>query len=318
MLFATSLILFLTSLAPLSGCSSSRGDLLEFNHDALTRQYYIHLPPSYNGTPLPLILNFHGGGGSAEGHRDMTKMDATADQEEFIVVYPRGIRTDLNERKKFQRFWNIGAGPAGEYNTDPVISNVDDVGFTNALLDDIESRFSVDTERVYATGLSNGGVLTHLLACELSNRITAIASISGPFWTFPEQCTPERAIPIIHFHGTADVCAPYAGGPSECESGIAGEGRVFVSASETVEVWREKNECPSTSEVTYQNGDVVCESWSSCKDESAVVFCTVEDGGHTWPGGRGYFLPGFEIGPVTKDISANDEMWKFFQRYTLE
>jgi polyhydroxybutyrate depolymerase len=317
MMCRISVFYFAGLIAFVSGCIPPDG-FFELSHDGLTRQYYVHVPSSDDGDPLPLVLNFHGGGGSAEGHRDMTGMNASADQEGYMVVYPRGMRVDGDTSQPFQRFWNIGDGPNGEFNSNPAISELDDVGFVDALLDDVNSRFSVDANRVYATGFSNGGVLDHLLACALSNRVAAIASISGPFWTDPEQCSPGRAVSVMHFHGTGDECAPYDGGPSGCESGIAGEGRVFVSAQESVDIWREKNNCPAAADVTYENGEVTCETWGPCDAESEVVLCTVAGGGHTWPGGRGYFIPGIEIGPVTKDISANDAMWDFFQKHPLE
>ena len=289
-----------------------------FEDQGVTRQYYVYMPFCYDGSqPVPLVLNFHGGGGSAEGHRDMTGMDTVAEKECFAVAYPRGLRTDADTKRKFKRFWNVPNGPAGVYNSDPLITRMDDAVFVNQMIDDITSKFRIDKNRIYATGLSNGGVLSHELACQLSEHIAAISSVSGPFWSYPQTCQPKRPVPFMYFHGTADVCAPYEGGPAGCEAKIAGSGRVFISAQETVDIWRGKNNCVDQSEITYQNGDVTCRTYSRCAEGSEVVFCSIDGGGHTWPGGKGYKIPGFDIGPVTKDINASDAMWEFFERHPM-
>ena len=289
--------------------------LLEYN--GLERKYLVHVPSSYNKeNPIPLVLSFHGGGGSPEGHRSMTEMDDSSDKNNFIVIYPRGMRPDKNNNKVFGRFWNVGIGPGGELTSG--IKDIDDVGFVNALLDDVESKFSIDTQKIYSTGFSNGGMLSHLLACKLSNRIAAIASVSGPFWTFPEQCEPNRAIPVIYFHGTADICAPYNGGPSNCELGIAGNKRIFISTEETIDIWKEKNDCLLNIETIYQKGEVICKSYNQCPRDAEVILCTIEDGGHTWPSGKPNNPLGFEIGKVTLDINANEAIWDFFEKHPMK
>jgi polyhydroxybutyrate depolymerase len=243
-------------------------------------------------------------------------MNEKADSADFIVVYPAGTRRDSNPDKPFKRFWNPGNGPRGPYyaSSDP-ISKIDDIGFVEKILDDLESKFNIDKKRIYATGLSNGGVLTHLLACKLSHRIAAIAAVAAPFWNFPEDCNPERPIPVILFHGTADVCAPYYGGISQASSNEAAIDRDFISAEETVYIWLKKNNCPKTPKITYKKGEVVCKTYGPGDDGVEVTLCTIEGGGHTWPGGRPYAIPGINIGKTTFDINANDAMWDFFEKH---
>jgi len=287
-------------------------------HGGLERQYYLHVPSSYKSTlPTALILNFHGGAGSPQWLRRITRMDNTADRRGFIVAYPRGTRPDADTRKRTQRFfWNVGKGPAGYFNAK--ISHIDDIGFVDKMLDDIESKFNIDKKRVYATGFSNGAGLTYALACSLSNRIAAIAPVGCPFWNFPESCNPQRPVSIIYFHGTSDKCAPYNGGPSECEAGIASSGRIFISAQDTINIWEEKNGCSGSQEITYQRGEVTCKTYTQCNQGTEITFCEIKNGGHTWPGGLPYKLPGSDVGKTTYDISADEAMWEFFKKHTLD
>ena len=286
-------------------------------HNGATRKYFVHVPSSYDASvQTPVLLNFHGGAGSAQGHATNTEMNAKSDEEGFIAVHPAGTRRDLDPNRQYQRFWNLGPGPDDPYYDpgDP-IGEVDDIGFVNKILDELESNFNVDEKRVYVTGLSNGGFLIHYLACELSDRIAAIAPIACVFFTIPADCNPSRAVSVIQFHGTDDRCVLYDGGPSEC--GQEKLDRVFISAAESIAIWAEKNNCSSTPIVTYQNGDVTCETYGNCDEGAEVVLCTIEGGGHTWPGGRPYTIPGLDIGPVTYDISANDAMWEFFESHPI-
>jgi polyhydroxybutyrate depolymerase len=285
-------------------------------HGLQTREYYVYVPPSYDEKkPTPVVLNFHGGGGSAEGHMRMTMMNEKSDSAGFIVVYPRG--TGKDSLAIFNRFWNFASGPNGLYHDDPFFAKVDDVGFVNLLLDDLEAKFNVEKKEVYATGFSNGGILCHFLACKLSVRIAAIAPVAGSFWMHPDSCNPTRPVPVLYFHGTGDVCAPYNGGLSACEAGISKTGRVFISVKDTVSIWIKKNQCPFEPEITYQQGEVVCKTYGSGSNNSEVTVCTIEDGGHTWPGGLPYRIPGFKVGKVTYDINANDAMWEFFKRHPM-
>jgi len=246
----------------------------------LNRSYLVHVPPSYQESKkMPLILNFHGGGGKAEGHRRITQMNHTADKHGFIVVYPRGTKAKGKFKRKLS-FWNVDPGPTGAFHEREELKNVNDVAFVNAMLNDLEGRFSIDKKKIYATGFSNGAILSHFLGCQLSERIAAIAPVSGPFWTEPVDCQLTRPIPVMSFHGDADTFAPFQGGQPSCEQGIQ-KPRNFPSVLSSVEIWREKNQCSKESRITYQNGDTTCITYDSCADDSEVTFCKIAGGGHT-------------------------------------
>lgn len=282
------------------------------------RKFYVHVPASYERSrPMPLVLNFHGGGASAEGHRTITKMDGASEKHGFIAVYPRGTRADGNEVKRYQRFWNVGEGPQGTFNSNPIISRSDDIGFVKKILDDVSDKFNIDDTRIYATGFSNGAIFSYYLACHVSDRIAAIAPVAAPFWNYPGDCQMKRAVSVMHFHGKDDKCAPYNGGPAGCEAGIANEGRIFPSVENSINVWREIDSCSQEPKGTYSNGDATCITYSPCAEGTEITLCTMEGAGHTWPGGKPYSIPGFEIGETSYDINANDAMWEFFQKHPL-
>jgi polyhydroxybutyrate depolymerase len=279
-------------------------------HQGVVRKYDVHVPASYRTFRLtPVVLNFHGGSGGAPQHRIMTQMDKTSDKGGFISVYPWGTGDDPNISNL--RFWN----PGFDYFTGtsrPHLNAVDDIGFVNLLLNDLISKFSVDQSRIYAAGLSNGGVFSQRLACDLGDRIAAVASVAGPFWPNDGTCSTSRSIPVLYFHGTLDEFAPYEGGFAICPFART---RFFLAAKETVLKWRLKDSCPSLPEIVYHKGNVTCESYSPCRKSAAVTFCTIDGGGHTWPGGGTYMFPGCDPGLVTQDISASDAIWDFFKNH---
>ena len=159
------------------------------NFGGLTRSYLVHVPAGYNGTsPLPLVLAFHGGSGDSESMRTQSGLDTTSDQNGFLVVYPDGTG-DYHSK-----YWD-----AGITGVSAVTNHVDDVGFVNALLNALPLTYNIDPTRVYATGFSNGAMMTYLLAEQLANRITAIAPVSGGMLL--GSTVPSRQVPIIDFHG---------------------------------------------------------------------------------------------------------------------
>lgn len=249
-------------------------------HDGRQRQYTVHVPAGLGDGPAPVVLNFHGYTSNADQQRAFSVMDATADERGFVVVYPDGTGSTPS--------WNGGTccGTA-------MTGDVDDVGFVAALLDDLERRVCVDPERVYATGLSNGGFFSHRLACELSERIAGIAPVAGVIGI--ERCEPTRPLPVVMFHGTADTLVPYDGG------GLGG----FPSVADTTSDWAARNGCDDTPEVVYEQGDVTCIEHGGCTDEATVRLCTVDGGGHTWPSGT---IPAI-AGHTTFDVDANAMMW---------
>src|SRR5262249_33405984 len=155
----------------------------------------------------------------------------------------------------------------------------------------------LDVDRIYATGMSNGGFMSHRLGCELANRIAAIAPVAGVLGV---ACSPSRPMPVMDFHGTADTLVPYNGGSQYG----------FASVPDTIAGWAQRNGCTDTPAVTFSKGDSSCQTYQKCQAGVTVTLCTVQDGGHTWPGGTPY--P--SLGKTTTDLSATDAMWEFFKQ----
>jgi polyhydroxybutyrate depolymerase len=194
-------------------------------------------------------------------------------------------------------------------------NNVDDVGFVRAILDDLGSVANIDAKRVFATGMSNGGIISYRLASELSDRIAAIAPVGGPMGT--ETCNPKRPVSVIHFHGTEDEYAPFKGGKGTRSI----SGTDFYSVDHSIKAWVRANGCPEEPVViklpdTVEDGMTVTKkSYGPGKGGAEVVLIEIEGGGHTWPGQepRVKFL-----GKTTKDISANELIWEFFQKHPMK
>ncbi len=264
------------------------------------RTFRVHLPPGYDArAPLPLVLMFHGGGGgSLQFELASARMDPIADRERFIAVYPDGTGV--------LKTWN-GGGCCGY----AVANDVDDVGFVRALLDHLEDVLCIDRRRIYATGMSNGAILTHRLACEVSDRIAAIAPVAGT--DNSATCAPTRAVPLLTIHGSADGHVPWQGGQG---CGLAGVS--FRSVPDTMERWRTRNGCAGVaSEPYFRQGEGTCEATRGC--DADVILCTIEGGGHNWPGGE----PPADVidcptdGPQSTTFVASEVVWRFFAQQSL-
>lgn len=258
-------------------------------HGGLMRSYQVYIPASYDRrNPMPLILNFHGLSSNALQQQLLSQMNQKAEKVGFIAVYPEGSSVPQS--------WNAGSccNPAS-------LLNIDDIGFVKALLDEISQKLCIDQKRVFATGMSNGALLTYRLACELSDRIAAFAAVAGVVVYSP--CKPARPVPILAFHGTHDTLVPFGGNP------MMG----FMSSDDNIRFWAKINNCDMQSTRTYDQGDTYCETYAKCDKGVDVTLCVIKGGGHTWPGG----FPVPSLGYTTNDINATDEMWKFFQRFPL-
>jgi polyhydroxybutyrate depolymerase len=279
-------------------------------HGGRERQYILHVPPGYSGgSPIPLVINLHGGGATAEMQRHSSQMNAASDRAGFLVAYPEGTGKSLFGRTVGT--WNAGrcCGYAKE-------QNIDDVGFIRKLIDDIGGRYSLDRRRVYATGHSNGALMAYRLACELSDRIAAVApnAAQDAF----DNCRPTRPVPVLHFHGTDDPAARYEGG--HCGGKTKDPGWSCRSVPDYLALWRRINSCSDTSKVVINRGAARCVSWSECKGGAAVELCTIRGAGHTWPDGMyDNERAGWKkkVGHLSRDINANDVMWEFFKRHPL-
>jgi len=274
-------------------------------HGGRDRYYMVHVPPGYDrARPSPVILFFHGGGGSGANSKKWLGLDALADRENFIVVYPEG--TGFLKRRLLT--WNAGSccGYAKNH-------QVDDVGFVATMLDELGRVFRVDAKRVYATGISNGALMSWRLACQLSNRIAAIAPVAGTL-NF-DGCVPSRPVAVIAFHGTGDPYEPYGGGKGKSFPGTRNK-NAFRSVKETTAIWTKTIGASPTPTSTHRKGSAVCTVHGGGRGGAELVLWTLEGGGHTWPGVKSEPAQRL-LGSINRDISANELMWKFFTQHPM-
>ncbi|MBD8880464.1 esterase [Rhodanobacter sp. 7MK24] len=294
------LLCLLLSLGVLAPAFAGENTLYTLRAGGLERSYLVHMSPGNADSPRPLLLVFHGGGGTARGMPRFTHLDEIADREGMIVVYPQGV----------DRHWNDGR--------DSIKRKVDDVGFVRALLDDMESNFAVDRSRIYAAGISNGAIFVERLACDMSDRIAGIAAVAGTLARdYQPQCQPQHPVSVVQFDGTADPIVPYAGG-EVANFGGHGEGGPVLSVDATTAFWARMDGCPAAGapallppEAPLDPTRVFRSQWRSCRDGRAVVLYSIQEGGHTWPGGPQY-LPKFIVGRVSRQIDASETMVRFF------
>jgi len=282
-------------------------------HGQVRRSYIVHVPPQAGiRKPLPVVLNFHGGGAHARAQKQYSRMDETADREGFIVVYPNGTG-GIGGRLLT---WNGGAccGWAAA-------SRVDDVGFVLALLDDLAQRMPLDQGRIYATGLSNGSMMAYRLAAEASPRIAAAAGVAGAMTL--SRFAPALPVPVMHIHSVDDPRALYHGGLGPAFPFT--NTRVLHEPVELMlEKWIAHNGCPARPEVVGPvrgRPDAVDAAHTAtrytylpCRDGTQVVLWKLTGAGHVWPGGVQDYLP-LLLGAGTTAIDANNEMWRFFSRF---
>lgn len=281
---------------PTSAPSLPTGEISRtLTHDGRERSYILYVPASVDWSkPVPLVFVFHGGTGNAKNAIRMSGFDPVADKNGFIVVYPNGTGR-LSDDKLLT--WNGGTccGYAQE-------ENVDDVGFVRAIVTDLRSLANIDPKRIYATGMSNGAILSQRLACEATDLFAAIAPVAGTL-NFP-SCSPTQPISVIEFHGTADEHVPYDGGYGP-KSLVNVD---FASVQKSVGFWTQFDGCSPQSQ-TNSFDDIQHEVWTGCAGSTSVELYTILGGGHSWPGGAGGW-PGSD--QPTQTISASQLIWEFF------
>ncbi|MDI6695231.1 MAG: PHB depolymerase family esterase [Anaerolineales bacterium] len=265
-------------------------------HDGRERSYILYVPASLDGgQPLPLVFVFHGGSGNAQNAVHMTEFNQVADQNGFLAVYPNGTGR-LGSDKLLT--WN--GGDCCAYAQE---NNVDDVGFVRAIVADLQTLTAIDPKRIYATGMSNGGILSHRLGCEAADLFAAIAPVAGTLNFSP--CNASQPVSVLMFHGTADQHLPYDGGVgSESLVGVD-----FASVQETVDLWTTFNGCNPQPQ-TDSFADIQHRVWSGCWEGTAVELYTILGGGHAWPGGNSSGRAGAD--QPTQSISASQLIWEFF------
>ncbi len=287
-----------------------------FIHNDLERTYHIHIPLIFEKSKqIPLVIALHGRGGNGESMILVTRkgFDKLADEDGFIVVYPDGV--ELN--------WNDGRIDE-ESNDRAHRENIDDVGFISALIDTMINDYNIDPKRVYITGISNGAIMSYRLACELSQKITAIAPVDGniPSMLLGE-CSPMKPVSLLAINNLNDPLVPYDGGEIYGHFHKLKLGKV-LSVNESVGFWVKRNRCSSVPIITEEpdrdprdGTRVTREEFTNGIDATEVILYTVDGGGHTWPGGFQY-LPAWIIGRTSRDIDANIVIWSFFKKHTRQ
>ncbi|HZR40424.1 MAG TPA: PHB depolymerase family esterase [Ktedonobacteraceae bacterium] len=261
----------------------------------LMRSYRLHIPLGYRDTVAqPLVLNFHGHGSTSLAQEHLTDFSVLADQQDFIVAYPQGI---------------IGPDHLSGWATGiPRNPHVNDVLFVSNLLNHLQTTFCIDPHRIYATGFSNGGGMTNLLACTLADRIAAFAPVSGAYPQVPGGCHPVRPVPILEFHGTADTVVPYTG------SLVKG----YPPIAQWLAQWVMLDGCTNGPILSLQQRQVVEEQWTDCRDDATILHYRIIGEGHRWP------TPGLLSGQSSRNrknadnsINATALIWSFFQAHPL-
>jgi polyhydroxybutyrate depolymerase len=292
--------------------SSAEEQKLNFTmqHKGIERSFHIYVPPSPVGAAelaakvmpakRPAVIYIHGGGADYKSmYKD--KLDETAKKFGFLLVAPNALKED---GKIMSSRWNGGKWKGGR-----CCGDNDDVGFISDLIDHLIKEYNVDSKRIYATGISNGGLMVNRLACELADKIAAIATVAPA--ALPDSCTPARPISVLNIHGTGDPCNPFDG---SLPTGVCSKvDYVRMPPHETVARWKSINGCSETG-LTEKMGGVTCTTYP-CQKGTELKFCSVEGMGHTWPSGSQYFFKSV-VGAVSHELST-DDIWIFFSKHKL-
>jgi polyhydroxybutyrate depolymerase len=270
-------------------------------HGGLTRKYLVHVPPKYQaGKPTPLLIALHGGGGNMEyqANDKYYGLISKSDNEGFVVAFPNGF-SRLPSGKLAT--WNAGNCCAGARD-----ENVDDVGFIKKIIDNLSHQLNIDSKRIFATGMSNGGMMSHRLACELAGTIKAVAPVAGTDNT--KSCVPKEPVSVLEIHAKNDDHVLFNGGSGP---GLRDKSKVtdFTSVPESVSRWVKRNGCDPKPHRALTVPGAYCDLYTGCHSNALVKLCVTDTGGHSWPGGT---KPRGDESP-SKAISADDMMWDFFQ-----
>ncbi len=273
--------------------------------DGIERTYIMHSPGSLNDSVrAALVFVLHGGGGLARKMNGLTRFNRVSDEYGFFVCYPQGI----------DKHWNDGRA----VNITRVNGiEVNDVKFFSLLIDTLIAKYNIDSSRVYACGISNGGMMSFRLGCELNSRIAAIAPVAISMSEYLyNSCTPAKPVPVMLIFGMEDPLVPYEGGSIRFNRGEV------VSVQNTVGFWVRNNECdetPVVAETDDEDDDTSVKKlvYSGNTPRNEVVYYLILGGGHTWPGGVQY-LPKLIVGRTSKEFSASGTIWKWFENKKLE
>jgi polyhydroxybutyrate depolymerase len=299
-LFFSGLFL-LPFVAITSAQSNTEGSFMVNNK---TREYIVHLPPGYSkDKALPLVLVFHGGGGNSKQMQRHLEMDEVADKEQFITVYPNGLNKNWNDGREVKE----------------AITANDDVQFISQLLDSLQKMYAIDVQRVFSTGISNGGFFSIYLSLKLSSRLRAVAPVCA---SIPEKIydnfNPVYPVSILFINGTEDPLVPYNGGDVGTKL-LGSRGRCMstdTSVKKYIQVTGSKT-TPIIENIPDKNTRDKCTAvkytYTGGRNNTTVCLIKITGGGHTAPG-CGQYLPKFVVGKVCNDFNSNEMIWNFFKQ----
>jgi polyhydroxybutyrate depolymerase len=288
----------------LGGGDVAGGETITLTVNGQSRNFIVAAPPS--GRASSAVIVFHGGGGTAERTFTNNSMSDLAPAMGALAVFPNAIDKNWTDGRI-----TTSGGP-------------DDLAFMRAMIAELSSRYGVDPGRVFGTGISNGAMFTHKLACDAPGLIRAIAPVAGNISeALLAQCNPSNGTPVMIFNGTEDPLMPYEGGRPELDSMLRATGNSagqdqMVSTVGTADFWAARNGCGAPSETalpdTANDGTTVTRFTYACSGNQVILY-RIEGGGHTWPGSTGN-APRF-AGPISQEIDANEIMLDFFRGYGL-
>lgn len=274
---------------------ASKLETFNLIHDGENRSYNVYTPKDFDDSnPVSVVFNLHGAGGTAKGQMDYARMNVIADHNNFIIIYPQGLRS-VSSWGATEFYWNSYFG-----------TGVDDVGFFDVMIDEIIGNYNVDKKRIYSMGYSNGGYMSYRLACELNDRIAGIVSVAGTMaGVQPFNCDTDTPVSVMAIHGTSDATVKY----------VSDDPSFNLSVEDAVDFWVTKNKCnASPEETSLPNNDTTDGStitklvYKSGENGTEVQLLRVNGGHHTWPGGSGGYY-------TNKDISASQVAWDFLKRF---
>jgi polyhydroxybutyrate depolymerase len=300
-------LLFISSCSKETNCNTIRaGDYqCEINFDGQTREYQMYVPSSYTGSDavsgsVPVVVDIHGFSATASSQRLISSLDEKAESAGFIAIWPQGMNKSFN-----------GAGCCTEH------EDYDDVGFIRAIVKHLQENGNINPERIYATGVSNGGAMTHRLACDASDLFSAVAPVSYAMGV-GFSCSPERPVSLVTFHAKEDPIVPFSGGvlgeglPKAFSKvrGMFKEPSDYKPASrgfeESNRIWLENNQCRNAPVRSYEKGSSFCNSYDQCAGNSSVTLCVLHGEDSLFGGHTGYLND--------DDVPLSDMIWEFFEQ----
>jgi polyhydroxybutyrate depolymerase len=318
--------LYVAFLAPVASAQETKETITVENKD---RSYVVHLPKGYDEKQhYPVVVLLHGLNQEADDMERLTRFNELADKDSVIAVYPSALQgrwnvgvqpvPTQNYRRGPYRRPGWGGYPGGGYprgggQREPGqqgrSARADDIDFFNHMLDKLENKFSVDTSRIYFAGLSDGGFMATKVACSLTDRVAAVATV-GAAMPKTMVCVPSRPLPVVMINGTSDPVVKYDGG-------VGKNGRIqTISVEDTGKEWAKLNHCaekPSHSKLPSKGKggmETKVDTYDGCQANAQVVLYSVKGAGNTWPGGEQYEVEN-SIGKTSDDLNANEVIWSF-------